>query len=88
MNEWLASHWYLLAAVLLAAVCVFMLWWSATHQAKDNSRSLLSLLLVWPLIFEHERNAKVKTRRLFVIFGIVVALLLVAVGIVINPGRG
>ena len=88
MSEWLASHWYLLGVVLLAAVGVFMIWWSATHQAKGNSRSLLSVLLVWPLIFEHERNAKVKTRRLFVIIGIVVALLLVVVGIVINPGRG
>jgi len=88
MNDWLASHWYLLAGVLLAAVGAFMIWRSATHQPKDNSKSLLSLLLVWPFIFEQERNAKVKTRRLFVIIGIVVAVLLVAVGIVINPGRG
>ena len=87
MSAWLQSHWYLLAAAFIAMVGAVVLWRSFVRSRTLGSRSLSSYLLVWPLIFEQERTAKTKTRRVFVIVGILVMVLLVTIGFIINPGR-
>jgi hypothetical protein len=88
MSVWFLSHWYLLAGVAIGLVGVVVLWRSIGLPRTEGSRSLSSYLLVWPLIFEQERGAKTKTRRTFVVIGILIMLLLITVGFIVNPGRG
>jgi HAMP domain-containing protein len=87
MTVWLFSHWYLLAGIVIGLVGGFALWRSLSRNQAERSRPLTSYLLVWPLIFEQEGAAKTKTRRTFVIVGVLIMLLLVALSFIVNPGR-
>ena len=85
MSAWFESYWYLLAGALIAGVGALCTWLALRQTSKDGSRSVLSYLLIWPLIFEAERTAKEKTRFSFVVIGFVVMLLLVIGGILLYP---
>ena len=87
MSAWLLSHWYLLAAAIIGLLGAVVVWRMLAQPRTPGSRPLFSYLLVWPLIFEQERAAKTKTRRTFVVIGILVMLLLIAIGFLVNPGR-
>ena len=88
MAAWIETHWYLLAVLLAAGAGALCMWLLYRRAPTGKPLSLLSYLLVWPLIFDSERKAKTKTSGRFVVAGVVVMLLLIAVGLVINPGRG
>jgi hypothetical protein len=66
MSDWMQSHWYLLFGAAVAGAGALCLWFLARQAPKDGSRSILSYVLLWPLIFDAERAAPRKTRVGFV----------------------
>ena len=87
MSDWMQSHWYLLAGAAIAGAGALCLWLLARPAPKDGSRSILSYVLLWPLIFDAERASPKKTRVGFVVAGVAIALLLIIGNIVMNPGK-
>ena len=84
MSAWLFSHWYVLAGVLLVGLNVVHLLYAYLNPPKDGSRSVLSYILIWPLILEREREGQ-KSNTRFMLIGLLVMFLLVVGSILWHP---
>ena len=86
MSGWMQTHWYLLAGAAVAGAGALCVWLLARQSPPEGSRSILSYMLLWPLIFDAERASPKKTRVGFVVAGVAIALLLIIGNIIMNPG--
>ncbi|MDP9123650.1 MAG: hypothetical protein M3N82_03465 [Pseudomonadota bacterium] len=78
---------YLLLALALGAVCLFVFWRLWSRSAEEGSTTLMDYLLVWPLVFRAERRSKTPTRLGFIVVGILVAVALFVVDGFVNVRR-
>jgi hypothetical protein len=79
----------LLALFMVVACAVAAgIWWSWRRAASSEKTSLLDIYLLWPLIFRADRRSGKRTRRGFVVLGVLVGIALIAADMFVNGRRG
>jgi len=82
------NYGLLVVAVVMAIVVGLGFWWIWGHSASEGPASPFDCLLLWPLIFRAERQGKKRTRRGFVIFGVLLGVGPIATDMYFNGNHG
>jgi hypothetical protein len=82
------NYGLLVVAGVMAIVVGLGLWWGWRRSASEGPASPFDYLLLWPLIFRAERQGKKRTRRGFVILGVLLGVGLIAMDMHFNGNHG